>query len=43
MNAINEDMLMEAFDRWNDREKRQRFLRRMEHKLHSKELRSIRY
>ncbi|HXR49581.1 MAG TPA: hypothetical protein VN778_00965 [Verrucomicrobiae bacterium] len=39
MNAFDEEMLMENFDRWNDRDKRERFLRRMEHKLHAKELR----
>lgn len=33
----NEDALMESFDKWDNRERRQRFLRRMEHKLNSKE------
>jgi len=33
----DEDMLMESFDKWDNRERRQRFLRRMEHKLNAKE------
>ena len=39
MNTFDKDTLMESFDRWNDRERRERFLRRMEHKLRAKELR----
>jgi len=35
----DEDMLMESFDKWDNRERRQRFLRRMEHKLNAKEYR----
>ncbi len=35
----DEDALMESFDKWDNRERRQRFLRRMEHKLNSKEQR----
>jgi hypothetical protein len=37
----DEDTLMENFDKWDNRERRQRFLRRMEHKLNAKEHRSI--
>ena len=33
----DEDTLMESFDKWDNRERRQRFLRRMEHKLNAKE------
>ncbi len=33
----DEDALMESFDKWDSRERRQRFLRRMEHKLNAKE------
>lgn len=33
----NEDALMDTFDKWNDRDKRDRFRKRMEHKLHAKE------
>jgi hypothetical protein len=29
--------LMDNFDKWDNRERRQRFLRRMEHKLNAKE------
>ena len=36
----NEEQLMETFDKWDNRVRRERFLRRMEHKLHSKEHRS---
>lgn len=34
---FNEDNLMENFDKWNDRDKRERFRNRMEHKLRVKE------
>ena len=34
--TMEEELLMEQFDRWNDRDRRNRFLRRMEHKLHVK-------
>ena len=37
----NEEALMESFDKWDNRERRQRFLRRMEHKLNAKEHRVI--
>lgn len=37
--VYDEDMLMESFDKWDNRERRQRFLRRMEHKLNAKEYR----
>jgi hypothetical protein len=33
----NEDALMESFDKWDDRDRRDKFLKRMEHKLHAKE------
>jgi hypothetical protein len=36
----DEDALMESFDKWDNRERRQRFLRRMEHKLNAKEYRA---
>lgn len=36
----DEDKLMELFDRWNQKDQRERFLRRMEHKLHAKEHRA---
>ncbi len=35
----DEEQLMESFDKWDSRERRSRFLRRMEHKLRAKELR----
>lgn len=35
----NEEQLMETFDKWDSRARRERFLKRMEHKLHSKEQR----
>lgn len=37
--SYDEDTLMESFDKWDNRERRQRFLRRMGHKLHAKEYR----
>lgn len=42
MHTFDEETLMQTFDRWNDRDRRHRFLRRMEHKLHSKELHQFR-
>lgn len=33
----DEDKLMEAFDKWDNHVRRQKFLRRMEHKLNAKE------
>lgn len=33
----DEDALMESFDKWDDRDRRERFLKRMEHKLNVKE------
>jgi hypothetical protein len=33
----DEDALMESFDKWNDRNKRERFLNKMKHKLQAKE------
>ena len=33
----DEDALMESFDKWDNRVKRERFLKRMQHKLHAKE------
>lgn len=38
----DEDAMMETFDKWDDRARRQRFLRRMEHKLNAKEQRIAR-
>ncbi len=38
----NEEALMATFDRWDNRERRQRFLRRMEHKLRAKEGHALR-
>jgi hypothetical protein len=37
--SYDEEILMETFDRWNARDRRQRFLARMEHKLNAKERR----
>lgn len=37
--TYDEDNLMETFDKWDDRDRRERFIRRMEHKLNSKETR----
>ena len=34
--SYEEDTLMETFDRWDDQERRLRFLRRMERKLYAK-------
>lgn len=36
----NTDDLMDAYDKWNDAERRHRFLRRMQHKLNAKEHRA---
>ncbi|HET8709521.1 MAG TPA: hypothetical protein VFL85_04565 [Candidatus Saccharimonadales bacterium] len=33
----SEDEFMDSFDKWNDRDKRERFLHKMEHKLNAKE------
>jgi hypothetical protein len=33
----DEDALMDSFDKWDSRDKRERFIRRMEHKLYAKE------
>ncbi len=33
----NEESLMDTFDKWDDRDRRERFIRRMEHKLNVKE------
>jgi hypothetical protein len=35
--SYDEDQLMESFDKWDDRERRERFIKRMEHKLYIKE------
>ena len=35
--SYNEDQFMETFDKWDDRNRRQRFIQRMEHKLYTKE------
>lgn len=35
--AFDTDALMDTFDKWDSRERRERFLRRMEHKLNAKE------
>lgn len=40
--SYDEDALMEKFYKWDDRVRRQRFLRRMEHKLNAKEQRVMR-
>jgi hypothetical protein len=37
--SYEEESLMDTFDKWDSRDKRERFVRRMEHKLRSKELR----
>jgi hypothetical protein len=37
--SYDEESLMETFDKWDDRSRRERFVRRMEHKLNAKELR----
>jgi hypothetical protein len=37
--TYDEDRLMETFDKWDSRDRRKRFIRRMEHKLNAKELR----
>ncbi len=39
MNHYDEDAFMARFERWDSRVRRERFLRRMEHKLNSKEQR----
>lgn len=36
----DEEGLMASFDKWDSQERRQRFLRRMEHKLNAKEHRA---
>jgi hypothetical protein len=36
----DEDALMDSLDKWDDRTKRDRFRKRMEHKMHAKENRS---
>jgi hypothetical protein len=33
----DEDSLMESFDKWDNRNKRETFIKRMEHKLNAKE------
>ncbi len=38
----DEDVLMDDFDRWNDKDKRDRFIKRMQHKLDAKERRFTR-
>jgi hypothetical protein len=38
--TYDEEALMENFDKWDNRVKRERFRKRMEHKLHAKEQRS---
>ena len=35
---VDIEKLQEDFDKWESRDRRERFLRRMEHKLHNKEL-----
>lgn len=37
----DEDTFMETFDKWDNRTRRLRFLRRMEHKLNAKEYRQL--
>ena len=37
MANFDEEILMTTLDKWDDRDRRQRFIRRMEHKLHNKE------
>lgn len=37
MDHFNEDALMEQFYKWNSQNRKQRFIRRMEHKLYAKE------
>ncbi|CAN5341981.1 hypothetical protein BH09PAT4_BH09PAT4_08670 [soil metagenome] len=37
--SYEEESLMDTFDKWDSRDRRERFVRRMEHKLRSKELR----
>lgn len=36
----DEDALMDSFAEWDSREKRERFIKRMQHKFHAKEQRS---
>ncbi len=36
---FDSDALMETFDKWDSKDKRERFLKRMEHKLNAKERR----
>lgn len=35
----DEDTLMDTFDKWDNRARRERFVRRMEHKFNAKEAR----
>jgi hypothetical protein len=35
--TYDEEALMDSFDKWDNRAKRTRFIRRMEHKLNLKE------
>lgn len=35
--SFDEDDLMKTFDKWDESERRERFIRRMEHKLNAKE------
>ncbi len=37
--SYDEDELMETFDKWDDRDRRKRFVSRMERKLNAKEAR----
>jgi hypothetical protein len=37
---IDAEALMDAFDKWDDDQRRRNFIGRMEHKLHNKERRS---
>jgi hypothetical protein len=38
----DEESLMETFEKWDSRDRRERFLKRMEHKLNAKEHRTFR-
>ena len=40
--VYDEEWLMENFARWDNRDRRQRFLKRMEHKANAKEYRVAR-
>lgn len=35
--SFDEDQLMDRLDKWDSRVKRERFIRKMEHKLNAKE------